>query len=112
MATIRPIASEKPLGTIVVQPPNELPRTLVSEYLDDSRRDLPVLHTALIAGDYERARIFGHQMKATGCPYGFADLTILGIAIERAAADKDTLKLNHLFHELEDYLSRVQIAGE
>jgi|SRR5579863_2404159 len=112
MPTIPPLVRSEKSLRIVVQPPPELPRTLVSEYLDDSRKDLSALNAALNASDYERVRISGHQMKATGCPYGFSDLTRLGTAIERAAADQDTPKLNHLYHELEDYLSRVEIAGE
>jgi hypothetical protein len=95
-----------------VQPPNQLPRTLVSEYLDDSRKDLSALDAALIASDYERAQVFGHQMKATGSPYGFPDLTRLGIAIEQAASHKAAPELDYLFHELEHYLSSVEIAGE
>jgi HPt (histidine-containing phosphotransfer) domain-containing protein len=112
MQTLPIARSEKPSGRIVVQPPNELPRTLVSEYLDDSREDLSTLDAALTASDYDRAQVFGHQMKATGRPYGFPDLTRLGIAIEQAASHKAALELNHLFQELEDYLSRVEIAPE
>jgi hypothetical protein len=90
----------------------DLPRTLVLAYLNDSRRNLPELQAVLIAGDYERARVFGHQMKATGCPYGFPDLTTLGTAIERAAVQQDALELDRLFHQLEGYLGRVGLAAE
>jgi HPt (histidine-containing phosphotransfer) domain-containing protein len=112
MPTLPIARSAKPSGRIFVQPPNELPRTLVSEYLDDIRKDLSTLDAALIASDYEGAQVFGHQMKATGNPYGFPDLTRLGIAIEQAASHKAAPELNHLFQELEDYLSRVEIAAE
>ena len=85
---------------------------LVLEYLDESRKDLAALHAALIAGDYERARVFGHQMKGTGRPYGFPDLTALGTAIERAAVQQDAFELDRLCHQLENYLTRVELAGK
>jgi HPt (histidine-containing phosphotransfer) domain-containing protein len=107
-----PTASPKPLGRIVVQPPSELPRMLVCEYLEDCRKGLSGLNAALVAGDYQRAQVFGHQMKATGSPYGFPDLTILGSAIEQSAVDKNAPELDHLLEQLADYLSRVQIAGD
>ena|SRR5579863_6909310 len=97
---------------IVVQVPPGLPRKLVSEYLDDCRKDLSALNAALVERDYERARVFGHQMKGTGSPYGFPGLTRSGAAIERAAAQKDAPALDRLVHRLEQYLSRVEIAGE
>jgi HPt (histidine-containing phosphotransfer) domain-containing protein len=85
---------------------------LVSEYLDCCRKDLSALSTALVERDYERARIFGHQMKGTGSPFGFPSLTRFGAAIEQAAAHKDTPALDHLVNQLEEYLSRVEITGE
>ena len=95
-----------------MQFPKGLPRELVSEYLDDCRKGLFALNAALIASDHERARVFGHQMKATGSPYGFPSLTGFGAAIEEAAMKKDTPELDRLFDQLEEYLSTVEIAGE
>ena len=95
-----------------MKPPIELPRELVLEYLDDSRRNLRALHAALIAIDCERARVYGHQLKATGRPYGFPYLTTLGTAIEHAATHHDMPGLEHLFHRLQDYLTGIEIAGE
>lgn len=102
----------KPLGRIVVQPHSELPRMLVCEYLENCRKDLLGLNAALVARDYQRAQVFGHQMKATGSPYGFPDLTILGSAIEQASVHKNAPELDHLLEQLADYLGRVEIAGD
>jgi len=104
-------APQKPLR-IVVQPPSELPRMLVCEYLEDCRKHLSGLNAALVAGDYQRAQVFGHQLKATGSPYGFPDLTLLGSAIEQAAVHKNAPELDNLFGQLADYMSRVEIAGD
>src|SRR5439155_8256782 len=71
----------------VVPLPRGLPREMVSAYLDGCRKDLTLLRTTLAAGgDYELARRLGHQMKGTGDPYGFPELTQIGISIERTAA--------------------------
>jgi hypothetical protein len=105
-------SSDEPSTRTVVQVPEGLPRKLVFEYLDDCRKDLSALNAAVIASDHERARVFGHQMKATGRPYGFPSLTGFGSAIEEAAMKKDTPELDRLFDRLEGYLSRVEIAGE
>jgi histidine phosphotransfer protein HptB len=110
--TSRVTPPDEPRASVVVPLPMGLPRTLVSEYIDSCRNDLSALNAFPVARDYERARVFGHQMKATGRPYGFPDLTTLGSAIERAAAGKNTAELDHLFEQLADYLGRVEIGGE
>jgi histidine phosphotransfer protein HptB len=102
----------EPSARIVVHLPKGLPRRLVCEYLDDCQRDLCALDAALVERDYERVRVFGHQMKGTGTPYGFSRLTGFGAAIEQAAAHENTPELDHLIDQLEEYLSRVEIAGE
>ena len=102
----------EPPARIVVPLPEDLPRELVSEYLADCQRDLLALHVALVERDYDRMRVFGHQMKATGSPYGFPDLTTLGLAMEQAAARKDTPELDRVVNQLEQYLSRVELAAD
>ncbi len=102
----------EPPASTVVPLPIGLPRTLVSEYIDACRKDLSALNAVLVARDYERAQVIGHQMKATGRPYGFPDLTTLGSAIDRAAASRNTAELDRLIQQLADYLGRVEIPGE
>ena len=71
---------------ISIDVPDDLPRELVARYLDSCRKDLSRLHAAFAASDYAAARRLGHQMKGTGGPYGFPDVTLIGSAIEKAAA--------------------------
>ena len=101
----------EPPERIVVPLAEDLPRELVSEYLADCRNNLLALDAALAQRDYDRMRVFGHQMKATGKPYGFPDLTTLGTAIEKAAVCKDTPELDRVVRQLEQYLSRVELAA-
>jgi HPt (histidine-containing phosphotransfer) domain-containing protein len=85
---------------------------MVSDYLDGCRKDLPQLKAAQAAGEYELARRLGHQMKGTGSPYGFPDLTHIGLAIERAASDRAATELESQIQRLEAYLSSVEIAPD
>ena len=96
---------------IVVQLPADLPRSLVSEYLEDCRKSVSALNASVVERDPETARVFGHQLKGTGKPYGFPTLTVLGRALEQAAVRRDAEELDLLFHQLDDYLRRVEIAG-
>lgn len=96
--------------TIVVQIPEELPRELVSEYLDDCGNSLIDLKAAVMNSDYEQARVRGHGLKGTGSPYGFPMLTQLGAAIERAAIRKETPELEKRVEQLAEYLGRLKLA--
>jgi histidine phosphotransfer protein HptB len=93
---------------IVIDVPEDLPRELVSQFLASCREDLVRLQAALAAKDYDRARRLGHQLKGNGSPYGFPDVTLLGSAIEQAAADPT--ELARQIQLLETYLSLVEIA--
>lgn len=95
---------------ILIDVPEDLPRELVAQFLDSCREDLLRLHSALDASDYDRARRLGHQMKGTGSPYGFPDVTLLGSAIEQASASGSAIELASQIQLLEAYLSLVEIA--
>src|SRR6266849_6055761 len=95
---------EESPARIVVQLPKGLPRELVSEYLDDCQKDLPALSAAVVKRDYQHARVFGHQLKGTGGPYGFPILTRFGAAIEQAAAREDAPELEHQVNLLGEFL--------
>jgi FixJ family two-component response regulator len=64
----------------------------------------------LAASDYDRARRLGHQMKGNGSPYGFPKVTLLGSAIEQAAAGGSAIELASQIQLLEGYLNLVEIA--
>jgi HPt (histidine-containing phosphotransfer) domain-containing protein len=85
---------------------------LVSEYLQNCRSDLAQLKTALAASEYETARRLGHQMKGTGKPYGFPELTQIGRAIEWAASKQAALELGSRIQRLEVCLNEIELASE
>ncbi len=95
---------------IFIDVPEDLPRELVAQFLDSCHKDLARLRAALAASDYDRARRLGHQMKGTGSPYGFPDVTLIGSAIEQAAAASSTIKLASQIQLLATYLNLVEIV--
>jgi HPt (histidine-containing phosphotransfer) domain-containing protein len=90
----------------------EIPQAMVSEYLQDCRRDLVQLKAALAAEEYETARRLGHQMKGTGKPYGFPELTQIGRAIEWAASKRASPELASRIQRLEVCLDSLDLAAE
>jgi len=84
----------------------------VAQFLKSCREDLPLLQAALAASDYSCARRVGHQMKGTGNPYGFPGVTVIGSAIEQAAADGAATELARQIALLDAYLRVVEILPE
>ncbi len=95
---------------ILIDVPEDLPRELVAQFLDSCREDLIRLEAALAANDYDRARRLGHQMKGNGKPYGFPGVTLIGSAIEQAAARSGATELASQIRLLETYLNLVEIV--
>ena len=85
---------------------------LIPGYLNNRRKELESLRTALAAGDFEQLRQLGHRMRGVGNSYGFERITSLGKEIEEGAksGDKDSLAAHIAAYG--DYLSKVQIAYE
>jgi len=94
----------------LIQPPPDLPRAFALEYLEECLRELPLLKAAADAGNFPRARSFGHQMKGNGKPYGFPVLSQMGLAIELAADRADPVGLVREVTALEAYLSQIELA--
>ena len=90
----------------------ELPRALVSQYLQGCRGDLAQLKAALAAREYETARRLGHQMKGTGKPYGYPELTQIGRAIEWAASKRAAPELESRIQRLEVCLNSIELASD
>jgi HPt (histidine-containing phosphotransfer) domain-containing protein len=96
----------------LIRVPQGIPRELVAEYLERCRSGLPHLDAAVDQNQHDHVRMLGHRMKGTGTPYGFPRLTEIGAGIEQAATDQNSDALRLFVAELEEYLSRVEIAGE
>jgi adenylate cyclase len=95
--------------TIAIRPDEEI-RELVPAFLANRRRDVGVLSEALARLDFDTIRMLGHTITETGRGYGFAGITEIGSAIERAAHHEDGERVLARINHLSDYLHRVHVT--
>lgn len=81
---------------------------LRAEYLNNRSSELRALTRALRREDFAVLATTGHNLKGTGAAYGFAELTELGRALESAAKDRDSHRIEALLDETQFYLSLVR----
>lgn len=84
-------------------------KELVPGFLENRRRDLERMRTALHAGDLATIRDVGYNIRCFSRVYGFDELTALGEEIRCAADECSTLRIVHLQGQLADYLSRIEV---
>ena len=73
--TTRPNENEKNALTVHIDPGLE---EIVPGFLENRRRDVRTLETALQQNDLAQIHIIGHRMKGDGGGYGFDAISILG----------------------------------
>jgi HPt (histidine-containing phosphotransfer) domain-containing protein len=61
---------------------------LVPKYLRDCEQTLATIPELLEARDFEGIRTIGHNLKGSGTPYGFPEISRLGAAMEGAAESR------------------------
>jgi HPt (histidine-containing phosphotransfer) domain-containing protein len=59
--------------------------------------------------EFDTIRKLAHKLKGAGTSYGFAELTELGAAVERAAQNSSAFSVANQLNELSNYLGRVQL---
>jgi HPt (histidine-containing phosphotransfer) domain-containing protein len=85
---------------------------LIPTFLNNRKKELDALRTALAAADFEQLRQLGHRMRGVGNSYGFEHVSEIGRHIEDGARSADKAGLETHIARYGDYLSRVQIAYE
>lgn len=83
---------------------------IVPGFLDNRRRDVQTLETALQENNLAQIRMIGHRMKGDGGGYGFDAISIMGTALEQAAAREDRSAIRRHTAELIDFLARVTVV--
>jgi CheY-like chemotaxis protein len=94
---------------IFLTPPAQV-RAIAPGYLATRRKEMAHLESLLANSDWAQLRTLGHRMKGSGAPYGFAEVTAIGGAIERAAQLSDAPALARELKKLADYLRRVRLT--
>lgn len=85
-------------------------KELVPGFLEHRRKDLLELREALKAQDFETVRLLGLRLKGKGSGYGFAGISAIGDALERAALAKNVLDIRDAIAELNAYLDRLDVV--
>ncbi len=96
-------------GKIRVEVDSDL-EDLIPTYLSNLDGNLEKLAAAVAAGDFEQARILGHNMKGSGGGYGFHDLSTHGKTIEDAAKASDAATITETLGKIRDYLGNIDIV--
>ena len=83
---------------------------IVPGFLENRRRDVQTIETALQENNLASIQVIGHRMKGDGGGYGFDAISIMGAALEQAAAREDRDAIRRHTAELTDFLARVTVV--
>ena len=78
-------------------------------FLENRRRDVVTMQTALALGDFATVERLGHCMKGAGASFGFQAISDLGAALEHAARSAERDAARKLVAELSALLDRVTV---
>ena len=85
---------------------------LVPLFVENRRKELESLRSALAAGRYDKLQQLGHRMKGVGSTYGFDRVSILGGLIADGATATNREALEARIAEYAEYLARVRVVYE
>ncbi|MDQ5986747.1 MAG: hypothetical protein CSYNP_02480 [Syntrophus sp. SKADARSKE-3] len=100
---------QSPAGKIIVVVDEDL-RDLVPGYMNNRRKDLMELRSALERGDFETIRSLGHKMKGSGGGYGFDGISEIGQALENGAKNTSVEDVKEQMQRLEHYVNHIEIV--
>ncbi len=86
---------------------------IIPFFIEESQQEIKELIEALKKGDYETLREFGHKIKGSSvtCSEGFREMSDIGLAIEKAAKEKKSLKeIQSLVRDYVNYVNNVEIV--
>ena len=83
---------------------------IIPGFLENRRRDVQILEAALQENNLVQIQIIGHRMRGDGGGYGFDAISMMGGALEQAAARQDQSAIGRHIAELIDFLARVTVV--
>lgn len=83
---------------------------IIPGFLENRRRDVQTLETSLQENNLAQIQIIGHRMRGDGGGYGFDAISMMGTALEQAAAREDRSAIRRHTAELIDFLARVTVV--
>jgi hypothetical protein len=83
---------------------------IVPGFLENRRRDVQTLEASLQESNLAQIQLIGHRMRGDGGGYGFDAISLIGAALEQAAAREDRDAIRRHTAELIDFLDRVTVV--
>ena len=83
---------------------------IVPGFLENRRRDVQTLETALEQNDLNTIGVIGHRMRGDGGGYGFDTISEIGECMELAAARQDRDAIRRNLSKLADFLARLTVV--
>jgi HPt (histidine-containing phosphotransfer) domain-containing protein len=83
---------------------------IVPGFLENRRRDVQTVETALGQNDFNTIGVIGHRMRGDGGGYGFDAISTIGEGMEQAAARQDTEAIRRHLNNLIDFLARITVV--
>jgi len=77
---------------------------LAQQYFAARQQEVATLNDALAKSDFKQLTSLAHNLKGTGCSFGFPGITDLGGAMEQAAKAHNVASLSEQLIRLSDYL--------
>lgn len=96
------------LKKIIVKIDTEL-MELIPAFLENRGTDILTMNKALETGDYVIIERTGHGMKGAGAGFGFEAITEIGAFIEKAAQDKDDVRVQEGIDKLSYYMQHLEV---
>jgi signal transduction histidine kinase/CheY-like chemotaxis protein/HPt (histidine-containing phosphotransfer) domain-containing protein len=82
---------------------------IAPKFLNNVRRNSPVIAAALARADFDTIRALGHNMKGTGTSFGFPQISAMGDELERAAKQQDADSVRNATANLVHFLDSVDV---
>ena len=83
---------------------------IVPGFLENRRRDVETVETALRQNDFNTICVIGHRMRGDGGGYGFDAISMIGEGMEQAAARQDAEAIRRNLNNLVDFLARITVV--
>ncbi len=84
-------------------------KEIVPSYFASRINDVGMLVGLIESKDFETIRKISHDLIGTGSSYGFDTISDIGLAINRAAKQKNVKTISESVEKLSQYLNHVEI---
>ncbi len=84
----------------------DIPDEMKVKYIERRKQDYADCLEALNTSDFETFLRIGHQLKGNAASFGFDDLGLIAVEMEKAAHDSDISKVKIAVHKFENFFKK------